>query len=481
MKKAFKHIWHWIDDRTGISDMVLPLLNHPVPPRSLWSYVFGSATLFCFILQVITGVALSLLYQPSSNSAYQSLEFITDQAKFGNVLRGIHYYGASAMIILVGLHMMRTYITASYKFPREMNWISGVFLLLFTIFMGFTGQLLRWDSNGVWSSVVAAQQLGRIPLLGKHMARLLLGGDTIGGQSLSRFYSYHVFIIPALIFLFIGLHIYLVFRNGISEPPKAGRPVDPKTYRAWYKQYLIDKSIPFWPNAAWRDVLFSSLIVIVIILLAFFFGAPALTSPPDPSVVHTSPNPDWYMVPFFALFALMPHKIESIAMMVGPVLTVIILLSIPFLSNKGERSPLKRPWAMFGVLCVFVFVISLLVIGLQAPWSPDFKATPLPVSAVRRSSHPSGGLPVSSSRLQLADSSLVRGVGLFYSKGCEYCHRINGYGGRAGPDLTIIGNRLSPQQLTLRIVNGGNNMPAFGGTLSKEELSDLVDFLSLQK
>jgi ubiquinol-cytochrome c reductase cytochrome b subunit len=284
-----------------------------------------------------------------------------------------------------------------------------------------------------------------------------------------------------MIFLFIALHIYLVFRNGISEPPKAGRPVDPKTYRAWYKQYLVDKSVPFWPNAAWRDVLFSSLIVILIILLAIFFGAPALTSPPDPSMVQTSPNPDWYMVPFFALFALMPHKIESIAMMIGPVLTVIILLSIPFLSNKGERSPLKRPWAMFGVLCVFVFVISLLVIGLQAPWSPDFKAVPLPLSAVRGASSKSGALQGLAAGQTAADSSLVRGVHFFYTKGCEYCHRINGYGGRAGPDLSIIGNLLSRQQLTLRIVNGGNNMPAFGGTLSKEELGDLVGFLSQQK
>jgi ubiquinol-cytochrome c reductase cytochrome b subunit len=339
--------------------------------------------------------------------------------------------------------------------------------------MCFTGQLLRWDSNGVWSSVVAAQQLGRVPLVGKYLARLLIGGDTIGGQSLSRFYSYHVFIIPALIFLFIGMHIYLVFRNGISEPPKAGRPVDPKTYRVWYKQYLVDKSVPFWPNAAWRDVLLSSLIVILIVLLAIIFGAPNLTSPPDPSMVHTSPNPDWYMVPFFALFALMPHKIESIAMMLGPVLTVIILLSIPFLSNKGERSPLKRPWAMFGVLCVFVFVISLLVIGLQAPWSPDFKTKPLPLSAIQSSARPAASFYV--------DSSLVRGVRFFYVKGCEYCHRIDGYGGRAGPDLSSVGNRLSPAELTIRIVNGTGNMPAYGGTLSKEELQDLVGFLASQK
>ncbi len=466
MKKFFKKIWAWIDDRTGITELITPLLKHPAPPRALWSYVFGSATLFVFMLQVVTGVALSLLYQPSSNNAYQSLEFITNQAKFGNVLRGIHYYGASAMIILIGLHMMRTYITASYKFPREMNWISGVVLLIFTIFMGFTGQLLRWDSNGVWSSVVAAQQLGRVPFVGTYLARLLLGGNTIGAQSLSRFYSYHVFIAPAFIFIFIGLHLYLVFRNGISEPPKAGRLVDPKTYRAWYKKYLKEKSVPFWPNAAWRDVIFSSGIVIAIILLAIFLGAPALTSQPDPSVVHTSPTPDWYMIPFFALFALMPHKIESVAMMVGPLLTIFLLFSIPFISNKGERSPLKRPWAMFGVLCVFVFVISLLITGLKAPWSPDFKTKPLPLSAIK-SAHP--------------DSVVVAGVNLFYSKGCQYCHKINIYGGAAGPDLTAVGNRLSPQELTIRIVNGSTNMPAFGGVLSKDELNKLVTFLSTQK
>ncbi len=465
MKKKLKQLWKWLDDRTGYSENILPVIKHPVPPKAKWAYVFGSATLFCFLLQVITGVALSLLYQPSSQEAYQSLQFITNKAKFGNVLRGIHYFGASAMIILVGLHMIRTYITASYKFPREMNWISGVFLLIFTIFMGFTGQLLRWDSNGVWSSVVAAEQLGRTPFIGKYLARLLLGGDTLGGQSLSRFYSYHVFIFPALIILFVGFHLYLVIRNGISEPPKAGRPIDPKTYRAWYKDMLKQKGVPFWPDAAWRDTLFSAIIIICIIGLAIFFGAPALTTPPDPAMVHTSPNPDWYMIPFFALFALMPHKIESIAMLLGPLLTIALLFSIPFISNKGERSPIKRPWAMFGVICVFVFVISLLVIGLKAPWSPDFTTKPLPLSAVKS---PNG------------DSTILKGVHLFYAKGCQYCHTINKYGGKSGPELTTIGNRLTVDELKIRIVNGGGNMPAFGGILTNDELNNIVAFLKSQ-
>lgn len=466
MKNFFRRIWRWLDDRIGITDLLRPLIDHPVPPRGLWMYVFGSATLFMFILQVFTGVALSLLYQPSSANAYHSLEFITYQAKFGNLLRSVHFYGASAMIILVGLHMIRTYVTASYKFPREMNWISGVFLLLFTIFMGFTGQLLRWDSNGVWSSVVAAQQLGRVPLVGKYLARLLLGGDTIGSHSLTRFYSYHVFIIPSFIFIFIALHLYLVFRTGISEPPKAGRMVDPKTYRKWYEDYLHKYAIPFWPNAAWRDVMFSGLIVIAIILFAWLRGAPALTTQPDITYIHTSPQPDWYMVLFFALFALMPHKIESAAMVVGPTLTVIILFVIPFLSNKGERSPIRRPWAMFGVICVIVFVISLLLLGLKHPWAADFDAKPLPVAAILPA-HP--------------DSTVIAGSHLFFDRGCEYCHQVNGYGGKAGPDLSRVGLRLTTQEMTIRIVNGGGNMPAYGGILSQEDMTTLVEFLRAQK
>jgi ubiquinol-cytochrome c reductase cytochrome b subunit len=344
--KTLKKIWNWIDDRSGFTEIFMPLIKHPVPPGSKWSYVFGSATLFCLVLQVITGVALSLLYQPSSTEAYQSLQFITHQAAFGNVLRGIHYFGASAMIIMVSIHMMRVYITAAYKYPREMTWISGVILFFMTIAMGFTGQLLRWDSNGVWSSVVGAEQLGRIPFIGKWAARLLLGGGTIGGHTLSRFYSYHVFILPAIIFLFVAYHLMLVIRNGISEPAKVGRLVDPKTYRQWYKQMLVEKGIPFWPYAAWRDVIFGALTIISVILLAIFIGPPELTTPPNIAHLNTTPSPDWYMLSIFSLFALMPPKIESYMIIIGPALTILILLSIPFISNKGERHPIRRPWAL---------------------------------------------------------------------------------------------------------------------------------------
>ncbi|HET8572662.1 MAG TPA: cytochrome b N-terminal domain-containing protein [Edaphocola sp.] len=459
-----KKIGKWIDDRSGLTETILPLIRHPVPASVRWAYVFGSGTLFCFILQVVTGIGLSLLYQPSSQEAYKSLQYITQQAALGNLLRGIHYFGASGMIILAGIHMTRVYITASYKYPREMSWISGIFLLIFTIAMGFTGQLLRWDSNGVWSSVVAAEQLGRTPVIGTWLARLVLGGKTIGAQTLSRFYAFHVLILPGLIFILVGFHLYLVIRNGISEPPKAGRLVNPKTYREWYQGLLRKNGEPFWPYAAWRDVLFGAFVLLVIIGLALTFGPPELTRPPDPSLLYTTPKPDWYLLPVFALYALMPPAIESYAIIIGPLLAIIGLLVLPFVSNKGERSPIRRPWAVFGVICVVTFVTSLLNVGFKSSWSPDFKTR-----------------PVAPARSPAANPEISSGAVLFYKKGCQYCHSISGQGGHNGPDLSIIGRSWNTQQLQIQIVNGSKGMPAYGGMLSEKELAALIAFLKAQK
>ena len=368
------------------------------------------------------------------------------------------------MILMTGIHMLRVYITAAYKFPREMSWISGVFLLVFTISMGFTGQLLRWDANGVWSAVVAAEQMGRIPFIGKYVARLLIGGDTLGGQTLSRFYAYHVFLFPSLIFLFVGFHLWLVMRNGISEPPKAGHPVDPKTYRQWYHTMLKTKGVPFWPYAAWRDVVFSVITLVTIVVLAVLLGPPALGKQPDPSLVYTTPKPDWYLLWIYALFALMPPAIESYAMFFGPILVFALLFSIPFLSSGGERSPVKRPWAVMASAAVVIVVASLLLVGSKADWSPNFDVKPLTAAAIRSS-----------------DSTIVAGGMLFYQKGCLYCHQIGKQGGKKGPDLTHVARRLNEQDLKVRIVNGSADMPAYGQSLTRDELDKLIAFLETRQ
>jgi ubiquinol-cytochrome c reductase cytochrome b subunit len=461
---VFKQIWKWIDDRTGLTEASKPLLDHPVPPDARWLYVFGSATLFCFILQVVTGLALAFLYQPSTGPAYESLKYITYEAHFGHFLRGLHYFGASAMILLVGIHMIRVYLMAAFKYPREMSWITGSILLLLTVTMGFTGQLLRWDSTGVWSAIVGAEQAGRIPFIGRSVAKLLLGGDTITGLTVSRFFSIHVFLLPAMLFGLIGLHIYLVLRNGISEPPKAGQKVDIKTYRSWYHGMLSRKGVPFWPNAGWRDVTFGIIVILAIAGLALFVGPPEIGKPPNPADIDANPRPDWYFMWIFALFALMPRQIETVAIAFSPVILGVILILLPIINNKGERSPLRRPWSIVIVIIVVTMVAAFWYVGVQSPWSPAFDTKPLTAEVIGN------------------DSPEARNGGdLFYKKACIYCHTVSGTGGKRGPVLTYVSDRLTKDQITIKIVNGGGNMPSYGATLTGRELDELVAFLVTRK
>lgn len=461
--KRLKKIWFWIDDRTGISELIAPMAQHLVPSESRWAYVFGSATLIAFLVQLITGVGLAFMYQPSSGTAYDSLKYI-EKDSFGHILRGIHYFGSSAMIFLIGLHMIRVYIYASFKYPREMGWISGVILLLLTLGMGFTGQLLRWDNNGVWSAIVGSEQAGRVPVLGPWIAKLLLGGSTVGGNTLSRFFALHVFVIPGTLLLLIGLHIYMVVRNGISEPPKAGRPVDPKTYRQWYHDMLKEKGVPFWPNAAWRDMLFGLLVVTFILVMGTFVGAPEVTDPPTPSNIVAMPKPDWYFIWIFGVFALMPEGIENFALAYAPIIIGIILFALPFISNKGERHPIRRPWAIAIIILIVSIVSTFWYKGSVSAWSPNFNAKPLTAETIGNVSE-----------------EAQTGGHLFSQKACIYCHTISGEGGLRGPNLTTVGDRLTHDQLVIKIVNGGLGMPSYGATLSEKELNDLVKFLETRK
>ncbi len=382
MKSFFLKICRWFEDRTGASEIWKATAKHAVPRNTGWLYVFGSATFVAFIVQVATGIALATIYVPSTADAYHTLEFISDQAKWGHLLRGMHYFGASAMVLFIGIHLTRTFLMAAYKYPRELNWLTGVALLLFTILMGFTGQLLRWDQIAVWSVYIAAEQAGRVPFLGKDIAHFILAGDTVGAATLSRFFAYHVFFIPMMIFGFVGLHLYLVIRNGISEPPKAGRPVDPKTYRAWYEDMLKHEGVPFWPDAAWRDVVFGVVMITALVILAWVVGAPHLARPPDPTILVAQPRPDWYLLWYFALLALLPHAMENYVIILGPLLFGALLLLPPLFFNKGERSAWRRPWAIAIVVAFWVMIGTLWGEGRRSPWSPDFTAKELPAEVV---------------------------------------------------------------------------------------------------
>ncbi len=463
-RRAFKGMWAWFDDRTGLSELIMPSLTHLVPHNARWWYVFGSATMCAFMIQVVSGIALAFAYIPSPTDAYLTLQFITDHAPIGRFLRGLHYYGASAMILMVGLHMAQVYLFGSYKYPREMNWVTGVMLLGFTLVMGFTGQLLRWDQTAVWSVVVAAEQAGRVPLIGDWLARFTLGGDTVGGATLNRFFVIHVFLMPAMVFAFVGLHLLLVLRHGISEPPVPGKPVNPKTYRKEYKELVEKTGKPFWPDAAWRDVVFAVGMIVVMVLLALIFGPPELGKAPDPALIAANPRPDWYLLWYFAVLALLPHGTEKWFMVFGPILVGALLIALPFMSRGGERSARRRPWAIAITLLTVIMIGTLWVAGAKSNWSPDFNPPPLTAQVVGASTGP-----------------VWEGAQLFHDKGCLNCHRIENDGGRRGPNLSGIANLLTRDEMILRISNGGNNMPAYAGNLKPDELNAIVAFLQSRK
>jgi ubiquinol-cytochrome c reductase cytochrome b subunit len=449
-----------IEDRTGLLAKLGPVARHPVPPNTGWMYVFGSATLIAFLIQVATGIALALSYVPSAAHAYDTLQFITHKAPLGHLLRGMHYFGASAMVLFIGVHLLRVYLTGAYKFPREASWLTGVALLICTMLMGFTGQLLRWDQNAIWSAVVAADQAARMPYIGGWLAHFTIGGDTVSGVTLSRFFAAHVFFIPAILFAIVGLHLFLVLRNGISEPPGAGLIVDPRTYRRNYNQLLKEHGVPFWPDAAWRDAVFGLALVAGVIALAHWVGPPELTKPPDPALIDAMPRPDWYLLWYFAVLALLPHGGEAYVIVLGPLTFFTVLILLPFFFNKGERSPRRRPWAVaFSVLAVLIIAV-FWIQARQAPWSPRFNAQPVPL-AMAGSSSPQAS----------------EGLHLFNVKGCLYCHRISGYGGIRGPDLTYVGDRLTSQQLIIRMMNGGYNMPSYSNILKPDQIDALMAFL----
>jgi ubiquinol-cytochrome c reductase cytochrome b subunit len=460
--RFLKRVWIWVDDVTGISAAMMPLLEHPVPKarKSAWLYVLGSATLVAFLIQIVTGIALASGYVASAGQAYDTLKFISG-TDFGRIVRGIHAFGASAMIILIGLHAIRVYVMAAYKYPRQMNWLTGAALLMLTLLMAFTGQLLRWDQTGFWSVMIAAAQAGKMPIIGNWMGHFIMAGDTVGGATLSRFFAAHVFFIPALIFLFVGFHLYLVLHNGISEPPEAGRPVDPKTYRSWYRALLARDGEPFWPDAAWRDVVFAFLLVVAVVALAVIIGPPELGKPPDPTIVEASPRPEWYFLWYFAVLSLIPKWSEDWVIILGPALFIATLILLPLVAGKGERSPIRRPWSFFIVAFIIFMIAYYGAVGKIAPWSPRMDASPLSVQVVGSGS----GL--------VADGAKV-----FHDKGCEYCHLVSGYGGIRGPDLTYAGDTMTPAQMTTRIYSGGANMPSYNGNLTPNQLSALLAFLS---
>ncbi len=209
----------WVEERSGLVGAIKYFLFRKVPGDTNWFHTLGSATLTAFLVQALTGVILAMYYKPDPNTAYESIRFITDDLTLGWLVRGMHRWGASVFIILMFFHMARVFLFGAYKYPRELNWIIGVLLLVLGMLEGFSGYLLPWDQTAYWATVVGINLNGTAPFLGPFLAQFLQGGAEIGNETLSRFYAIHMLLLPGAIMGLIGLHLYLVIRLGVSSPP----------------------------------------------------------------------------------------------------------------------------------------------------------------------------------------------------------------------------------------------------------------------
>src|SRR5215510_8279165 len=460
----FRSVGSWIEERTGLGAMLAVPMGHRVPRNTAsWAYVFGSSTLILFVMQIATGICLALVYVPSPDQAYESLQYLNYQAVLGWYLRAVHFWGSNAMVFMMTLHMIQVFLWGAHKYPRELTWVAGVLLFLCTLGMAFTGQILRWDQDAYWGLGIGTSIIARVPYAGSALVHALLGGPIIAGRTLSRFFALHVFVIPGTLIGLVGLHLWLVLRLGINEWPMPGRLVDRETYQRRYEEDIAKDSVPFFPVAARKDMVGMGVVVLAVLAVAAIFGPYGPNGPPNPTIIDTVPKPDFYFLSLFALFALLPPWTETAVLLGGPVVAIGLLLALPFLSGTGEKSWRRRPVAVLGVVLIALTVGTLAAQGVRSPWSPvmdAWSAAPTPQAYVR-----------DRSPLEL------RGALVLQDKQCRNCHALGGMGGRRGPALDDVATRLTRDQLVRQVLQGGGNMPAYGKNLAPHEVTALVAFM----
>ncbi|MBV9406984.1 MAG: cytochrome b N-terminal domain-containing protein [Acidobacteriaceae bacterium] len=454
----------WLDDRLHLTALYASTAGHEVPASAgSWFYVFGSATLLCFVIQIITGACLAFVYIPSTNEAWTSLQYLNHAQFWGWYLRAVHNWGSNFMVFIMTLHMIQVFLFGAYKYPRELTWVSGVFLLLCTLAMAFTGQVMRFDQDAYWGLTIGASITGRVPLIGAQLVHLLLAGPIIAGETLSRFFTMHVFVIPGLIIAIVSMHLRLVLTKGINEYPRPGHPVRKATYDAEYADILRKEGVPFVPHAIGKDLIFAALVIIGILGCALIFGPKGPGGRPDPTLVDTNPRPDFYFLSIFASLALLPDWMEVLVLFVAPAILVLFLLALPFISGTGEKSARRRPVAVLSVIFIMLVIGVLTYMGETSPWSPHMAAwssNPIPARFMK------GRTPLE-----------LHGALVFQNKQCRNCHALGGQGGERGPALDSVATRLTAEEMVRQVIQGGGNMPAYGKKLTPAEVEALVAFM----
>ncbi|HBP86210.1 MAG TPA: cytochrome b N-terminal domain-containing protein [Nitrospirales bacterium] len=430
-------LYQWIDHRLKLKPLEQTLLNEPIPGGASWNYVFGSATLFLFGLQALTGMFLMIYYVPATDHAYDTVQYIQQEVWGGWFVRGLHHWGASAVMVAIGLHMLQVFFDGAYKRPRELMWVVGVLLLAIMLGFGFTGYLLPWDQNAYWATQVGINMVGSVPFIGDFLVKLLRGGETLGALTISRFFAIHVAFLPAIIVFGIMLHLFILRRVGPAGPHDEAR--------------AKSGSETFYPRQVFMDAVVMLVVFGIVSLLAYSVEFP-LADRADPSDHTFIPVPEWYFLFFYQLLKYAPGQLGPLATWLLPTLFFIGLLLLPFVDRNPERHPSSRPIVLGTGLGFLVVVFGLLSISLR-----DLYAVPK------------------------RDPSVVRGIALVQQLNCQTCHRIHGEGANLAPDLSFVANRRPDRNWHLQhfkdpqSVSPGSFMPKF--PLNDQQLNDLTNYM----
>ena len=467
-------LFGWFDQRTGLDSLLREALDEPIPGGARFAYVFGSALLFIFISQVITGVFLALYYVPSADHAHTTVAYITKEVTSGSFLRSIHAYGSSAMVILLLLHVTQTFLYGSYKGRRELLWLSGCVLFALVLCMAFTGYLLPWDQKAYFASAVGTNIAGEIPFIGAWIKSLLRGGVDMGTLTLSRFFMAHVLLVPAGIFGFLALHVYL-FRKAGAAGPINEDPVTP-----------TQPPETFYPRQVVIDALFALAIIIVLALLAHFIPF-ELGPKANPADTRYLPRPEWYYIPIFQWLKYWPGSLSFLGVVVIPSVVAFLFASLPFLDRRMERRPWKRPVAVGTYVFIFLALFGLGAVSYRSDHGdPGFAAQ---LIAQQKASEEFMHQPfqpelsqasLSTANAALADPVAAKGEKVYQAQSCNACHGDGGSGTPAGPKLTGIHARFSADQLTALLKKPSPKMTAGGMSpleLPVEDMTTLVTYL----
>ncbi len=449
MRSRVSEFASWLDHRTGLQASVSRFLLEDIPASAGWPQVFGSVALFLFLIQSLTGILLALNYAPTSGDAYTSITYIVRQVAAGRMIHGLHHWGASAMVIVVVLHMAQVFLFGAFRKPRETTWLAGVVLLLFTLAFGLTGYLLPWDNKAYWGTVVTTKIMAGLPIVGPVLTRLAGASDGVGSITFSRFYTLHTLLLPAGTVALIVFHVYLVRRHGIAP-----------------SRLDIEEKQKFYPKQLFRDFCAVFVAFLCLFLAASFLNVP-LERMADPTDASYVPRPEWYFLFLFQLLKVFPGRLEIIGTLVLPTLAMLTLVLLPFM-HTARIDPFRgRTQSVCAVALVFSAWLGLTA---AASWSGP---------------RPKGKAAVPPEATEWARNSpeVIAGSGYFRALHCESCHNLLVGDPKPGPTLGITGIQ-HPRDWLLQHFTDESQTPGderAGSSLSVPQRNALVIFVASLK